>query len=374
MTESVGRHAAPRDEPDTLILPAEPWLAEDVTSRPEPPAANTPPQGAVRPSAQASTGRHASSPQAEHPDAAGLVPHARTPLAESLALGSPVARAERAADSERHRAERPPAASAASVANGNGSQPASAAITRPAGGRLGDTSALRLIWVYPDLLSTYGDRGNLLVLSRRARLRGIEVEAVEVNSDQPVPLQGDIYLLGGGEDLPQILAARRLRADGGLAAAAGQGSVVFAVCAGYQVIGHEFGGVEGEPVDGLGLMDIRSGRGERRGVGEIVADVDPALGLPKLTGFENHQGITRLGAGARPLARLSLGVGNGDGTEGAYAGKVVGTYLHGPALARNPGLADLLLSWVVGQLPAIDPAEEEWAARLRTERLAAVAQ
>jgi CobQ-like glutamine amidotransferase family enzyme len=236
----------------------------------------------------------------------------------------------------------------------------------------GRSSALRLIWVYPDLLSTYGDRGNLLVLTRRARLRGIEVEAIEVNSDQPVPRQGDIYLLGGGEDLPQILAANRLRNDGGLAAAAQQGAVVFAVCAGYQVIGRTFGGVEGEPVDGLDVLDISSGRGDRRGVGELVADVDPALSVPRFTGFENHQGVTQVGPGARPLAQVTLGVGNGDGTEGAYAGKILGTYMHGPALARNPGLADLLLSWAAGSLAPLDPDAEEWASQLRAERLAAV--
>jgi len=234
-------------------------------------------------------------------------------------------------------------------------------------------STLRIVWVYPDLLSTYGDRGNMLVLQRRALLRGIDVEAVGVNSDQAVPRQGDIYLLGGGEDLPQILAARRLAADGGLRAAADRGAVVFAVCAGYQVIGTQFGGVEGESVDGLGIIDISSGRGDRRGVGEIVADVDPQLGVDRLTGFENHQGVTRIGPGARPLARVTLGVGNGDGTEGAYAGRVLGTYLHGPALVRNPGLADLLLSWVVGPLPALEAADEQWARQLRSERLAAVA-
>jgi len=222
------------------------------------------------------------------------------------------------------------------------------------------------------LLSTYGDRGNLLVLKRRARLRGIEVESVEVNADEPVPRQGDIYLLGGGEDLPQILAARRLRDDGGLAAVANRGGVIFAVCAGYQLIGSEFGGAEGEPVAGLGIIDISSGRGDRRGVGEIIADVDPALGVPRLTGFENHQGVTRLGPGARPLAKVTVGVGNGDGTEGAYAGRVLGSYLHGPALARNPGLADLLLSWAAGPLPPLDGADEEWARQLREERLAAV--
>ncbi|HTX27402.1 MAG TPA: glutamine amidotransferase [Streptosporangiaceae bacterium] len=231
-------------------------------------------------------------------------------------------------------------------------------------------SAIRLVWVYPDLLSTYGDRGNLLVLARRARLRGIPVEIAEVNSDQPVPVDGDIYLLGGGEDLPQILAARRLRA-GGLSAAADRGAVVFAVCAGYQIIGTEFGGVDGEPVPGLGLLDIRSGRGQRRGVGEITADVDPALGVERLTGFENHQGTTVRGPEVKPLATVVTGVGNGDGTEGAYCGRVLGTYLHGPALVRNPGLADLLLGWVAGTLPAVDPRQEELVLSLRRERLAA---
>jgi lipid II isoglutaminyl synthase (glutamine-hydrolysing) len=252
-------------------------------------------------------------------------------------------------------------------------QPEPSAPSRPGRRRRGPSS-LRLIWVYPDLLSTYGDRGNLLVLQRRAGLRGIDVEAISVNADQPVPRSGDIYLMGGGEDLPQILAARRLGADGGLAAAARDGAVVLAVCAGYQVIGEEFGGTEGEPVTGLGILDIRSGRGDRRGVGEIVADVDPALGVPRLTGFENHQGVTRLGPGARPLGRVSLGVGNGDGTEGAYAGRVVGTYLHGPVLVRNPGLADLLLTWAAGPLTALPAADESWARQLREERLAAVSR
>jgi lipid II isoglutaminyl synthase (glutamine-hydrolysing) len=274
----------------------------------------------------------------------------------------------------RHRAPEPaePPTEPLAPRGDPGRRPSDAAPSRPGRRRRGP-SALRLVWVYPDLLSTYGDRGNLLVLQRRASLRGIKTEPIMVNADQPVPRSGDIYLMGGGEDLPQILAARRLRADGGLAAAARAGAVVFAVCAGYQVLGAEFGGTEGEPVGGLGILDIRSGRGERRGVGEIVADVDPKLGVPRLTGFENHQGVTSLGRAARPLARVTVGVGNGDGTEGAYAGKVLGTYLHGPALVRNPGLADLLLTWAAGPLAPLAPAEENWARLLREERLAAVA-
>jgi CobQ-like glutamine amidotransferase family enzyme len=244
---------------------------------------------------------------------------------------------------------------------------------RSRGAHARGSSSLRLIWVYPDLLSTYGDRGNLLVLERRARLRGLGAELVTVNADQPVPRQGDIYLLGGGEDLPQILAAQRLRADRGLSVAVGQGAVMFAVCAGYQLLGTEFGGEEGQPVTGLEILDMRSGRGERRGVGEIVAEVNPELQLPRLTGFENHQGVTRRGPGVAPLARVLTGVGNGDGSEGAWAGRVLGTYLHGPALVRNPALADLLLTWAAGPLPPLSGPDEHWTRLLREERLAAVA-
>jgi CobQ-like glutamine amidotransferase family enzyme len=235
-----------------------------------------------------------------------------------------------------------------------------AEVPRRRGAHARGASTLRLVWVYPDLLSTYGDRGNLLILQRRARLRGIEVEQVLVNADQPVPRQGDIYLLGGGEDLPQILAARRLRGDGGLRAAADRGAVIFAVCAGYQLLGTE-------------ILDMRSGRGDRRGVGEILAEVNPALGLPRLTGFENHQGVTQRGPGVAPLAEVLTGVGNGDGTEGAWAGRVLGTYLHGPVLVRNPGLADLLLTWVAGRLPPLAGHAEHWTQQLRDQRLDAVA-
>ncbi|WP_433250971.1 type 1 glutamine amidotransferase [Streptosporangium sp. CA-135522] len=231
-------------------------------------------------------------------------------------------------------------------------------------------SVLRLVWIYPDLLSTYGDQGNVLVLEQRAQRRGIPVETVHVRSADPVPEGGDIYLIGGGEDRPQILAAERLRRDGGLHRAVARGACLLAVCAGYQIMGTTFGGEEGQPVNGIGLIDISSGRGAGRAVGELAGEADPALGIPTLTGFENHMGVTRLGPGVRPLARTTVGTGNGDGTEGCYIGKIVGTYLHGPALARNPGLADLLLGWAVGaQLPPID---DTWFERLRQERLAAV--
>jgi lipid II isoglutaminyl synthase (glutamine-hydrolysing) len=230
-------------------------------------------------------------------------------------------------------------------------------------------SALRLVWVYPDLLSTYGDRGNLLILAWRARRRRIAVEAIEVRSDQRLPERADIYLLGGGEDGPQALAAQRLNADQGLHRALARGSVIFAVCAGYQLIGTSFF-AKGEQCTGLGLVDLRSDRGPTRAVGELAGVPHASLDLPTITGFENHGGRTHLGASVTPLARVNAGVGNDGTTEGAWQGRVLGTYLHGPALARNPAMADLLLSWATGS--PVGPLDDTWPNRLRAERLAAL--
>lgn len=229
---------------------------------------------------------------------------------------------------------------------------------------------LRVVWVYPDLLSTYGDRGNLLILAHRAAARGVPVEMIEVRSDQPVPDTADIYLLGGGEDGPQALAAQRLITDGALHRAVDTGAVLFAVCAGYQLLGRSFY-AKGSQCAGLGLLDLHSDRGPTRAVGELAGEVDPRLGLPTLTGFENHGGRTHLGVGCAPLARVTSGVGNDGATEGAWRGKVLGTYSHGPALARNPALADLLLRWAMG-VDRLPPLDDRWPDRLRTERLAAV--
>jgi lipid II isoglutaminyl synthase (glutamine-hydrolysing) len=230
-------------------------------------------------------------------------------------------------------------------------------------------SALRLVWLYPDLLSTYGDRGNLLILANRAWRRGLAVQAMEIRSDQPVPEQGDLYLLGGGEDGPQALAARRLISDGGLLRAVSRGAVLLAVCAGYQLVGTWFS-AKGERCSGLDLVDLSSDRGPRRAVGELAGTPNQALNLPTLTGFENHGGRTHLGPGVTPLASVSVGVGNDSRTEGVWSGRIIGTYLHGPALARNPALADLLLRWATGgPLAALD---DTWPNRLRAERLAAV--
>ncbi|WP_415949510.1 type 1 glutamine amidotransferase [Streptomyces sp. KLOTTS4A1] len=237
-------------------------------------------------------------------------------------------------------------------------------------------NSLRLVWVYPDLLSTYGDQGNALVVERRARQRGLMVERYDVRSDQAVPTAADIYLIGGGEDRPQRLAAERLRRDGNLQRAAANGAIIFSVCAGYQILGHEFINDLGEREPGLGLLDVFSTRGEaERCVGDVLADIDAPLGLPQLTGFENHQGITHLGPSAKPFAHVRLGRGNGtgDGTEGAYNDTVFGTYMHGPVLARNPQIADLLIKLAL-DVNALPPVDDRWYEALRNERITAATQ
>ena len=223
--------------------------------------------------------------------------------------------------------------------------------------------------LYPELLGTYGDGGNATVLAQRLRWRGIPAEVVDVHAGEPIPSGCQIYLMGGGEDAPQALAAHELRASGALTKAVEDGAAVLAVCAGLQVLGHRFVGEDGKARDGLGLLDCETHRddGPRR-IGEVVVTPDAELDLPELTGYENHGGVTTLGPTARPLGRVVVGHGNdgGDGTEGIVSGKVVGTYLHGPVLARNPALADYLLSSALGPL---DPLEEPEVEELRKERL-----
>ena len=227
------------------------------------------------------------------------------------------------------------------------------------------TEPVGIALVFPELLGTYGDGGNALVLQRRLQWRGIEARVVAVGVDDPVPSSCDVYVLGGGEDAPQTLATERLTAHG-FDQAVARGAVVFGVCAGFQILGRSFTGADGTQQPGLGVLDCTTRPKGTRMIGELVVEAT-ALQLPLLTGFENHGGITELGADATPFGRVLVGSGNGAaGVEGVVTGRVMGTYLHGPALARNPALADLLLSWVVGPL---DPLDDHVVDQLREERL-----
>lgn len=244
----------------------------------------------------------------------------------------------------------------------------------------GAVSALRIAVLYPELLGTYGDGGNVLVLEQRLVWRGIPVEVVRVRPDSPVPGGCDLYVLGGGEDDAQTLALAALRRGGGLPGAVASGASVFAVCAGLQLLGTSYRTGTGTRQDGLGLLDLHTDRLPVRAVGEVVVRPDPGLGLPLITGYENHGGATRLGPAASPLGVVLRGQGNDGGQgaasapgarlDGAVQGRIFATYLHGPVLARNPALADLLLERALGAaLPPLDiPAVD----RLRTERLRGV--
>ncbi|MCU1363606.1 MAG: cobb/cobq domain protein glutamine amidotransferase [Acidimicrobiaceae bacterium] len=220
---------------------------------------------------------------------------------------------------------------------------------------------LKIALVYPELLGTYGDGGNGLVLAERVRRRGIavELETVGINDQMPA---ASLYLLGGGEDGPQRLGADLLGRSS-FASRVGDGSYVFAVCAGLQLLGTTFA-VEGDDeYEGLGLVDARTSRGLRRSVGELVVRVD---GRP-LVGFENHGGVTTLGESLVPLGAVERGVGNDGVVDGFRTATIWASYAHGPLLAMNPWFADQILTTVLGE--ELEPLATV-ADRLYDERVA----
>ena len=230
--------------------------------------------------------------------------------------------------------------------------------------------------ILPDILGTYGDDGNALVLRGRARMRGIDADIIPFKLGDTIPDDLSVYTLGGGEDSAQVLAAEHLIADGGLTRAAANQRPIFAVCAGLQVLGVSFR-AHGKLVDGLGLIDATTTPLPSRSIGEVVstpthAGITKELTQP-LTGFENHLGGTVLGPDAQPLGTIRTGNGNaagGTNGEGAVQGSVIATYMHGPALARNPELADLLLARALGiPLADLEPLELPEVDRLRAERM-----
>ena len=230
--------------------------------------------------------------------------------------------------------------------------------------------------VLPDVLGTYGDDGNALVLRERARRRGIEASIERILLHDDIPASYDLYTLGGGEDSAQLLAAARLSASPGLQAAAADGRPIFAVCAGLQVLGHTFR-AHGEEVEGVGLLDVTTAPLPRRATGELASEPTRAGATAELseplTGFENHMGATVLGPDASALGRVTRGVGNGavgDKVDGVVQGSVIATYMHGPALARNPQLADLLIARALDiPLAELEPLELDAVTKLREERL-----
>lgn len=221
--------------------------------------------------------------------------------------------------------------------------------------------------IYPGLLGTYGDRGNATVLAKRLQWRDIPARVLTVEFTDEIPSSADVYVLGGAEDSAQILAMDRLRSSDAWRTVANRDVPVLAVCAGLQVLGGEFRTSDGNTHQGVGMLDVDTAPGQQRAVGELVTTARDLPGVGLLTGFENHLGRSTVGASAQPFGTVLEGIGNDDAVEGVRQGKVLGTYLHGPVLARNPELADLLLSWTVGD--DLAPLELDAVTALRRKYL-----
>lgn len=202
---------------------------------------------------------------------------------------------------------------------------------------------MKLAHLYPREMNIYGDTGNVLVLRRRLEWRHLPVEVVPVGIGDELPHDTDILLGGGGQDAAQgEIGADFAARAATLRAMADDGVVMLAICGAYQLLGHEFRTQEGRVIAGTGVLDMRTVGRAKRLIGNVAVHSDEH-GL--LVGYENHSGLTELGPGARPLGRVPTGQGNNgrDRTEGAVRDNVIGTYLHGPILAKSPRLADDLL-------------------------------
>jgi len=204
-------------------------------------------------------------------------------------------------------------------------------------------------WLYPDLMNIYGDRGNILTLLKRAEWRGLDAKLIELGRGAETEmLDVDVFFFGGGQDREQALIYDDLRQykQDSLQRAVGNGAQVLAVCGGYQLLGHYYQTADGERYDGIGLIDVRTEAGKKRFIGDVVVETEiEGLSPRTLVGFENHSGRTFLGAGATPLGKVIQGQGNNgsDRLEGCVQGNIIGTYLHGSLLPKNPQLADHLI-------------------------------
>jgi lipid II isoglutaminyl synthase (glutamine-hydrolysing) len=234
--------------------------------------------------------------------------------------------------------------------------------------------AMKLVHLYPREMNIYGDTGNVLVLRQRLRWRGLPVEVVPVNVGDPIPSDVDVLLGGGGQDAAQGEIGADFAARGAqLRAMADDGVVMLTICGAYQLLGHEFITQDGRRIPGVGVLDvITRGQAERLIGNNFVDTVDTG----RLVGYENHSGMTELGAGVRPLGTTGHGRGNNgrDHTEGAVRDNVFGTYLHGPVLAKSPRFADELLRrarsrrGLDGTLAPLDDRIAEQAARVAVGR------
>jgi lipid II isoglutaminyl synthase (glutamine-hydrolysing) len=224
-------------------------------------------------------------------------------------------------------------------------------------------------WLYPDLMNIYGDRGNILTLMKRAEWHGLEANLMELQRGAAGDMAGvDVFFFGGGQDREQALIYEDLieYKQEALQQAVSNGAQILAVCGGYQLLGHYYQTADGRRFDGIGLIDVRTEAGRRRHIGDVVVQANIVGLTPStLVGFENHSGRTFLGPKAKPLGKVLQGKGNNgsDKTEGCIQGGIIGTYLHGSLLPKNPHLADHLIKTALsrrggGELSHLDDSPE----------------
>lgn len=228
--------------------------------------------------------------------------------------------------------------------------------------------------LYPKVMNVYGDMGNVITLRYRLEKRGYKVAYVPLDTLSDFA-GGDIDILvgGGGQDSNQdLIQADLLKYAKELRAACNDGLVCIMICGMYQLFGERFVLADGKAIPGASILPLETRAGGGRLIGTVV--VDSMFG--QLVGFENHSGRTYLGAGLSPLGRVIKGAGNNgdDGHEGVVSGNIFGTYMHGPALAKNPRLADELIGRALarrglsGELKELDDFFERRAAQIASAR------
>ncbi|MGZ6274427.1 MAG: hypothetical protein ACXWM8_09080 [Candidatus Limnocylindrales bacterium] len=226
--------------------------------------------------------------------------------------------------------------------------------------RSAEYKPLRIAHLYPSLLNVAGDGGNLIAIARRAEWRGIPVEIVAVEKDETPDFRGfDIVLFHGGQDVEMAVAADDFAHKApSLREATADGVVVFAVCAGLQLLGHRYVSNAGEVMLGAGILDLETRGGPQRFMQHAACEVTIDGATETVVGFENHSGLTRLGPGCEAFGRVVAGAGNNgeDGLEGARWRNVFATYLHGPCLPKNPWLTDQLIRIAVGRAEGVPAA------------------
>lgn len=206
---------------------------------------------------------------------------------------------------------------------------------------------ITLLQLYPRDMNIYGDWGNTLVLKRRLEWHGYAVDLLSYNPGDTFPDNVDLIVGGGGQDSGQNRIGADLLAIGPKLIELAEDNVpMLMICGLYQQFGHFFKTKDGTLIKGIGLLDIETHGGNERMIGNIISESDE---FGTIIGYENHSGQTTLGPKATPLGRVIRGAGNNphDGTEGARYRNIIGTYLHGSLLPKNPQIADFLIEAAV---------------------------